>query len=82
MNPQTESLKKELEDTQEALRRSRNMVKMLQSNMSVSIESMALSLKRFYNSNQDALFTNEVDRDWWMMQVILILQAQPYSEVW
>lgn len=75
MNPQTESLKKELEDTQEALRRSRNMVKMLQSNMSVSIESMALSLKRFKNFDRYAIFTDEDEKDWWMEMVIDILQG-------
>lgn len=75
MNPQTESLKKELEDTNEALSRSRAMVKMLQSNKQVGIDSMALTLKRFFNEDKSCMFTDNDEREWWMYEVLRIITA-------
>ena len=75
MNPQTESLKKELEETLEALSRSRAMVKMLQSNKEIGIDQMALTLKRFFNEDKSCSFTDNEEREWWMYEVLRIVTA-------
>lgn len=75
MNPQIEALKKELEETQEALKRSRNMVTMLQSNKEVGIDQMAQTLKRFFNEDKSCSFTDNEEREWWMYEVLRIVTA-------
>lgn len=75
MNPQTEALKKELEETNEALSRSRAMVKMLQSNKEIGIDQMALTLKRFCNEDKSCGFTDNEEREWWMYEVLRIVTA-------
>lgn len=59
-NNAAKALKETLEDTQEALSRSRNFIKILQSDKRRSIKDMAKSLYRFYFKK----VPNEAAKDW------------------
>lgn len=68
-NNAAKALKETLEDTQEALSRSRNFVKIIQSSQRRSIKDMAESLYTLFNQNKAYKkweFLIEEEKEYWM----------------